>query len=275
MTGNVYRNWIFIAVFSCAALDCTERPTEGHFATIETEEVQEVGLAEPVELLPLDLPEGMTVLRFGVTPALGVDVAQKSNAPLAAYLSDVLRTPVEVVVATSYDQLVLLLSEKKVELALLPPLSYVKARETVEDLVPVAAKIGRGASHYSSYILVRAEDSLQSIEDLRGKRMAFVDPTSSSGFLLPYDYLMRNGIDPEDDLLSITFAGSHSAALRLLALGQVDAAASGSGMSVMRHSVVSMRPAIEAAFWSAERVTFVGSTTPASMRSTYSPEATL
>src|SRR5438093_11715806 len=35
------------------------------------------------------------------------------------------------------------------------------------------------------------------------------------------------------------------------------------GISVMRHSVVSNKPAIEAAFCSAARVTFFGSTTPA------------
>src|SRR4051812_37494192 len=48
-----------------------------------------------------------------------------------------------------------------------------------------------------------------------------------------------------------------------------------SGSSVTRHSVVSKRPAIEAAFWSALRVTFFGSTTPALTRSSYSPVATL
>ena len=46
------------------------------------------------------------------------------------------------------------------------------------------------------------------------------------------------------------------------------AGAGGSGMSVMRHSVVSSRPLMEAAFCSALRVTLVGSTTPALTRST-------
>src|SRR3954471_19630439 len=44
-------------------------------------------------------------------------------------------------------------------------------------------------------------------------------------------------------------------------------ALSSSGSSEMSASVVSMRPAIEAAFWSAERVTLAGSMTPASTRS--------
>ena len=46
-----------------------------------------------------------------------------------------------------------------------------------------------------------------------------------------------------------------------------------SGLSAMTASVVKNRPAIEAAFCSAERVTLVGSGTPASSRFSYSPVA--
>ena len=151
-----------------------------------------------------------------------------------AYLEEVLKVPVEVVLAATYDQLVNDLAEGKVELALLTPLSYVKAAEKMDDLIPVAGKIGRG--HQSLLVLhPGAGGGLHSGDWMtaRGKRMAFVDPSSSSGFLLPYDYMMRHGIDPEEDLQSMVFAGSHSEALKMLALGQVDIAASGSGVREM------------------------------------------
>ena len=48
------------------------------------------------------------------------------------------------------------------------------------------------------------------------------------------------------------------------------AAGSGAGMSVTSDSVVSTMAAMEAAFCSAERVTFVGSVTPRSIMSVYS-----
>ena len=53
------------------------------------------------------------------------------------------------------------------------------------------------------------------------------------------------------------------------------AAPLGSGLSAMAHSVVSSRPATEAAFCRAMRVTFFGSMTPALIRSSYSPVAAL
>ena len=50
---------------------------------------------------------------------------------------------------------------------------------------------------------------------------------------------------------------------------------SSAGFSTTEVSVVSSRPAIEAAFASAERVTLTGSMTPAAIRSMYSPVAAL
>ena len=48
-----------------------------------------------------------------------------------------------------------------------------------------------------------------------------------------------------------------------------------SGLSATTASVVRNRPAIDAAFCSAERVTFTGSLMPAASMSTYSPVAAL
>ena len=233
MQGSLYTTCLLFSAFVLIAGGCVELPAEGEFRTLEVQTVFEFGPDEPIRLLPLDLPRGRDTLRFGIIPALGPAVAIRSTEPLVAYLEEVLKVPIEVVLASTYDQLVTYLADDKVELALLTPLSYVKATEKMEDLIAVAGKIGRGTSHYSSYILVRAEDSIQGLDDLKGKRMAFVDPSSSSGFLLPYDYMMRHGIDPEEDLQSMVFAGSHSEALKMLALGQVDVAASGSGVRKM------------------------------------------
>ena len=53
------------------------------------------------------------------------------------------------------------------------------------------------------------------------------------------------------------------------------AGAAFSGLSATTASVVRKRPAMLAAFCSAERVTLAGSMMPAAMRSTYSPVAAL
>jgi ABC-type phosphate/phosphonate transport system substrate-binding protein len=53
-----------------------------------------------------------------------------------------------------------------------------------------------------------------------------VDERSTSGFLLPYAQLLDAGISPERDLAELIFTGDHVGALRAVAEGRADAAAS-------------------------------------------------
>jgi len=59
-------------------------------------------------------------------------------------------------------------------------------------------------------------------EDLKGKKVAFVDPSSTSGYIFPAVILMDHGIDVEQDV-TYQFAGGHDKALQLLINGDVDA----------------------------------------------------
>ena len=75
--------------------------------------------------------------------------------------------------------------------------------------------------------VARANSGLKSIiEDAKGKRMAFVDPASTSGFLFPASYLKEQGsstIRPSSHRQ--IFAGSHDGAIRAVYDGDVDVAA--------------------------------------------------
>src|SRR5581483_10470963 len=59
---------------------------------------------------------------------------------------------------------------------------------------------------------------------LKGKKFAFVDPVSTSGYIYPAALLLKNGIDPKKDL-NATFAGGHDAAALAVYQGSADAAA--------------------------------------------------
>ena len=62
------------------------------------------------------------------------------------------------------------------------------------------------------------------------KTVAFVDPASSSGYIYPMVLLIKQGLvrdrDPKSFFKDALFAGTHDAALRAVAQGRVDAAAS-------------------------------------------------
>jgi phosphonate transport system substrate-binding protein len=211
------------------AMGCSERPQRG---TLKGGPVvppsPEYGANNT--LTAADLPPGTEHLRLGVTPYLGPALIDASWKPIASYLGDQLGIPVLLVSAKSYEDLIQLVAKGEVDIASLSPLSYVLARQRTEKLTMVAHELANGATSFSSYIMVKTDDPTTSIYDLVGRRIAFVDPRSTSGFLFAYAAFLDHGIDPETQFKEVVFSGSHVESIKLLASGRVDAAAIGSGM---------------------------------------------
>lgn len=93
----------------------------------------------------------------------------------------------------------------------------------------------RAKAIYHSVIVVRADNAaINSIRDLKGRTMAFVDPDSTSGNLLPTadiikafpelhlnsDHLHANG----DFFEAVSYSGKHQAGLQAVLKGDIDAA---------------------------------------------------
>jgi phosphonate transport system substrate-binding protein len=85
---------------------------------------------------------------------------------------------------------------------------------------------GQLATTYKSQILVKADSGINDINGLKGKKFAFVDPLSASGFVFP-TLLVKNktGQDPKTFFGSTIFAGSHPNAALAVYQGTVDGAA--------------------------------------------------
>ena len=82
-----------------------------------------------------------------------------------------------------------------------------------------------GTPDYHSIIIAREDDSdLTSLDSLKGHTFAFVDPSSTSGSLMPKAAMMDNHIDPENDLKKVIYSGGHDASIIAVAEGKVDAA---------------------------------------------------
>jgi phosphonate transport system substrate-binding protein len=78
---------------------------------------------------------------------------------------------------------------------------------------------------YRGVLFVDEAGPLRALGHLAGKSVAWVDPTSASGYLHPRLHLARRGIDVETFLGRQEFAGSHGEAVRAVASGRVDVAA--------------------------------------------------
>jgi phosphonate transport system substrate-binding protein len=150
---------------------------------------------------------------------------QEKLQPLAKYLGTHLKHPVNFQITKNYAEAVDLIVKEEVDMAYLAALTYIKARERNPNIKPLVIPINRisGRPWYTSVIIADTTKNIKTIEDLKGKRFAFVSPSSTSGFLIPMNGLQTAGIDPTRDFSKIRYSGSHDQATQDLVDGVVDA----------------------------------------------------
>jgi len=128
------------------------------------------------------------------------------------------------VLAKDYGSCVQMLANGEVDLAWLGTGAYVKNRDQV-PMTPFARPIWEGRSSYRGIIFTVDDAGISSLEGLRGKKIAFVDRESASGYYYPALMLRREGFDLDKDFAAVDFLGSHDAVLMGVLLGEYDAGA--------------------------------------------------
>lgn len=144
-------------------------------------------------------------------------------------LGKLLGTPVRVTVASDYAAVIEALRNRTADLAFVHPAGYVLANREAKAVI-VAKNLWHGKATFTARFYVRKDSGLKTLEDLRGRTIAFVDPASSSGYIYPMVLLIERGLvrnrDPKTFFREVVFAGSHDAGMRALLNGHVDALAS-------------------------------------------------
>lgn len=165
-------------------------------------------------------------LTLGVIPAENATGTADRWAPLTAYLTKTLGVPVKLRVASDYAAVIEGQRAGNIQIAWYGPASFSRAVMTGVKLEPIVnQKHETGASGYYSVVYVLASSPYKTVEDLKGKNLALVDPNSTSGNQAPRFFLKRAGYDVEKFFGKTFFAGSHENAVLALTQGTADAAA--------------------------------------------------
>ncbi|WP_017316947.1 phosphate/phosphite/phosphonate ABC transporter substrate-binding protein [Mastigocladopsis repens] len=165
------------------------------------------------------------------------DLQTKANR-VAEFLSKELKMPVQAKVADD-TAAVEALRANSADVAFLSSRPALKAEELAGARLYLAEVRPNysGRYTYNSIIVVPKNSSLKTLgtskatlEQLRGKRMAFTSPTSGSGFIFPVGELVKQKLVPNRDRLDsffsqVVYGGDYSKALRAVVQGQADIAA--------------------------------------------------
>lgn len=156
---------------------------------------------------------------------------------IAKDLSEVLGVEVEEIQATDYNAIIEALRTGKADMAYMGALSVALAAERAE-VEPIVMKAENGdkeqAVYHSVFITNSENNDINSIQDIKGKTMAFVDPDSTSGNLVPTSEIMNAFPDNNlnSDILhtngeffeAVSYSGKHQAGLQAVIKGDVDVA---------------------------------------------------
>lgn len=164
------------------------------------------------------------------------DLQNKANA-VAAFLSKELGMPVQAQIGDD-TAAVEALRANRADVAFLSSRPALKAEQLANArlyLAEVRANYS-GKYTYNSIFVVPKNSALQTkgsdkatLEQLRGKRMAFTSPTSGSGFIFPVGQLVKQGLVPNRDRLDsffgqVSYGGNYGKALQSVLRGQADVA---------------------------------------------------
>ncbi|OUL20244.1 hypothetical protein BV378_30155 [Nostoc sp. RF31YmG] len=205
-----------IAIFSTA---CT--PTR------ESSSATQPITAESPGSVPNQAEDEQATLTMAVIPWQVTTEQEKQLQPLANYLTQALKRPFKFQITKDYDQAVEALIQGKAELAYLGPSSYIAARLRDPKIEPLVSPINQDTKRpwYTSVIITSNSSGIKTLQNLKGKRFAFVTKLSTSGYIVPMAHFQDIGINPEQDFTKVIFSGSHDKSKQALAKGEVDAIA--------------------------------------------------
>lgn len=169
-------------------------------------------------------PSKTGVLRIGFIPAEDSRAMIRQSQDILDIVAKETGLKIESFVGSDYNGTVEALRNGHVDVALLGPFSYILAttQAPVEAFaVTVIAKTMQPS--YRAIIIARKDSPITSLETLNGRTFAFVDPGSTSGFMVPSAAFKKAGISPEKDFKQVMYSGGHDATIVAVGEGKVDA----------------------------------------------------
>jgi phosphonate transport system substrate-binding protein len=168
---------------------------------------------------------------FAFTPSQDVARITASGNAMASALATATGLRWKVSIPTSYAAQIEAMCSGQADIAAIAPLqmTLLLDKGCGTPILGALRKDDTGAlaTTYKSQILVRSDSGITDLNGLKGKKFAFVDPISASGYLFPTLLVKsKTGQDPKTFFGSTIFAGGHDKAALAVYQGTVDGAAS-------------------------------------------------
>ncbi len=158
-------------------------------------------------------------IKFYLVPAQDVMTLTENGKILQKFLTEDTGLQFEVEVPANFIAVVEAIGSKRADAAILNTFGYVLAHEKYGAEARLKL-VNRGRDFYNGQIIVHVNGP-RTLKELNGKKFAFVDPASTSGYLLPTRLFKQENIKIKESI----FAGKHDSVVIAVYQRQVDAGA--------------------------------------------------
>ncbi len=135
-------------------------------------------------------------LKLAVTDVVGLENLQREYAPFQKLLSDKAGIKFDLFPVPNRTAAVEALNARKVDLVLTGPAEYVVFKKRTNAKLVV----GLARNEYFGTIVALASSGIDSVQDLKGRKVALGDVGSTSRHLAPMQLLADLGLDPRKDV---------------------------------------------------------------------------
>ncbi|TAH49918.1 MAG: phosphate/phosphite/phosphonate ABC transporter substrate-binding protein [Chloroflexota bacterium] len=167
-------------------------------------------------------------ITIALVPSGDVPTITKAGTGIADCLSELTGLKYNIEVGTNFAASIEAMGAGKAPFGFLNTFSAILAKEkygVTPLLVALRNYKGKPENFYQGQFIANKASGIKSIADLKGKTFCFVDPNSTSGYIIPRIVLKANGIDPDKDLKATVNAGSHDNVAIAVYKGDCDAGA--------------------------------------------------
>ncbi len=170
----------------------------------------------------IELTKSSPTLKIGIRPQVRPLTTIKLAQPLLSYFSRNLNQKISLTIIPEYISTVTFLTEGRVNIAIIEPQELMKIKDRPE-IIPLGLISFYKRSIHQRIIILTREKFVQTVKDLKGRKIAFGEKGSLTGYILPRILLLRHGINPDEDLREVYFIKSQEEILTKVMEGKVDA----------------------------------------------------
>lgn len=167
---------------------------------------------------PLGTKDNPVKLYF--TPSVDSDTIASNSREFINFLEKETGLIFKTGIPTNYVAVVEAFGSLRADIGVMNSFGYLMANEKYGASAKLRV-LRYGHDYYQGQILAHTDSGINDVKDLQGKKMAFVDPSSTSGYMFPLKIMKEAGVEPGNT----TFANKHDNVVIMIYQRQVDAGA--------------------------------------------------